>query len=180
MRPADFSKPISIAHTRVKNAADLRAEALRIVEQACQIDAEVNELEEAEFMERVDGRIVRIVCDCCYGRGCDSCAESGFFYRAAFMGRGRHNSTMVENCVEIRDSLLADTWRTNDGRLLSPGDFEDGHLVNTVKLIRRDRFHFGRPRIYDLLLAELKMRELDIHATYSSNADIVQHDIDAL
>lgn len=180
MREADFAKPIPVVSTRVRHAADLRAEALKIIDQARQVDAEVNEAEEQEFLARCGDRVIRVVCDGCFGIGCTCCNDTGFNYRARFMGRGRHNPMFVERVDEIRDILLADTWRSNDGRLMNPSDFHDGHLVNTVKLIRRERFQFGRPRIYDLLLAEVKKRELNVSEHYTSTTDQVQHDIDEL
>ena len=140
MREADFAKPIPVVSTRVRHAADLRAEALKIIDQARQVDAEVNEAEEQEFLARCGDRVIRVVCDGCFGIGCTCCNDTGFNYRARFMGRGRHNPMFVERVDEIRDILLADTWRSNDGRLMNPSDFHDGHLVNTVKLIRRERF----------------------------------------
>lgn len=180
MREADYSKPIPVVSTKAKHAADLRAEALKIIDQARQVDMEVTQAEEIEFMQRCGGRIVQIVCNGCFGMGCSCCDNLGYVYRARFMGRGRHSQMMVERVEEIRDVLLAGTWRSNDGRVMDPADFTDGHLVNTVKLIRRERFQFGRPRIYDLLLSEVKKRELDVSEHYTTTTDQVQHDIDEL
>lgn len=180
MRPSDLSKPIPIAQTKRLQAADLRAEVYRMMKQADQIDREVIEAEEREFEQRCNGAVVRIVCDMCFGTGCDACAESGFNYRVRFQSKGRHSKTLIHNTDEIRDALLSETWRSNDGREMAPKDFDNGHLVNTVKFIRRERFQFGRPRIYDLLLAEMKARELDPNEHYSSIEETVQHDIDEL
>lgn len=54
------------------------------------------------------------------------------------------------------------TWKTKDGRKLSPQEMDDSHLVNAFKLIlsnKRDQQLKIHP-IYDALLKEIQRRGL--------------------
>lgn len=181
MKPTDMS----LVDAKTMEARDLRRAALELARQAETIEKEAQADTDKEFIARANG-VVTVVCYDCAGTSvwdgeeCCACEGKGYSYAVQWTGPQQYDRRFVEDPEMFKSVLLAETWKTADGVELRPCDFEDGHLVNTVKYIRKRGFALGRPRIYDLLLLELKERELDITASYNTVEDQVQHDIDEL
>jgi len=77
-------------------------------------------------------------------------------------------STPEPQRVTVRESRSAKTlWMTRDGMVLRVKDMRNGHLINSILLLRRRAFAAGRPvqeayPVYEILMEEADLRKLTI------------------
>lgn len=58
--------------------------------------------------------------------------------------------------IESDDNRLY--WTTQDGRALLPEQFDDGHLINTIRFIERNAFEWRQEEVADCLGVECALQ----------------------